>query len=350
MIDRDLIEPVAAQPLLYIISIPGVEKPLRKALERTTGYRGKLTAVDVTHDAVEALEKVAVNLGRVESWHPKPLVHFDFKSRCKGCEHLVRFGTEGFCLSRKRFEEHNQEAKDAGLLPGGRMPEKKKPVTGKAAEAEQQSRVKEREYSLIEKTRQYLHAHLCIALIEELPKRPQLQVALSVWRALKSPGSDGSRGAGSVDAAIPATYQTIEQLCGEMTPAQLQHAAFDASLNVINDLHTVWNPELRFLDLFRKAELAHMAEQHQCLPPEGKKTWLGLKSTDMRLALMEQHDKWLRPAILADLYQGEIDEPRKRWESGGYEDDDGFDPDGDAGGDSTHEANDQPEPIEDEAA
>lgn len=360
MIDRGEIEPGSAAELQPLMAIPAAEKVLRKRLPQKAGYTGRLEARTVRWETAAALGEVFVDLSQANSWDRNP-VHFAWKTRCKGCEHLQRWGEGAFCLHRKTFEEHNQEAKDAGLLPGGKRPEKKaEPKSGsKAAEKIDQQKAELRERSLGEKVRDYLHQHLCVALIEELPRRPSLQIAIALWRPLKSPGSNGSRGAGPVDARIPPHYQSLEQVAGELTPEQLQTAALDAALDIVNelpwrethalarliwgnDLHAVWNPNRGFLDLLRKAELVHMAQVYSIDLPEGRKSWDALKADDIKAAFMAQHDKWLRPSILADLYQGEIEEPYRPWRRGDEDDDDRLDfrPDDD----------DQPEEMEDEAA
>jgi hypothetical protein len=305
------------------------------------GYSGKLEGWEL-HDAVSrALEKAGgVNLTSTETYSPKPIVHFAWKMRCKGCEHLQRWGDGAYCMHRKTFEEHNQEAKDAGLLPGGRRPQKKaetKPDPEATAEKAEQ-----RERSLAEKARDYLHEHLCVALLQEIEKRPDLQGVLVLWRAMKNPGSRGTRGAHAIDAEIQAEYRSLEQLAGEFSPYQLADARLSAALNIINelpwrethalarviwgnDLHTVWNLDREFLDLFRKAELVHLANVHGCELPEGRRSWDAMKGDEIKDALLAQHDKLLRPQILADLYQGEIEPAYVPWS---MRDDDEDDDDG----------------------
>ena len=53
-----------------------------------------------------------------------------------------------------------------------------------------------------------------------------------------------------------------------------------------------------------------------------------MKGDDIKDALLTQHDKLLRPAIRAELYQGEIEPPYKPWR-GLEDDDDGEDADDD---------------------
>lgn len=338
MVDAEELTAAPAGKLQPILGIPGVDGPLRNALTQAVGYSRELDGREVVRYAHQVLEDALVNLGRTESWQQNP-VHFAWKSRCKDCEHLLSFEGAGYCRNAKLFKEHNQEAKDAGLLPGGKRPDTRLRdsggrVTTPEKVAEQKAEV--RELSLTEKARDYLHVHLVLELAEHVGRTPSLQFAVVTWAALKKPGSRDVRRVAICQALdplvskVPSGIASLEQLTAA-NPEQGDLAQQVAARDVIyelpwrethalarqlwgDDLHAVWNPELAFLDLFRKAELAHLAERHQCPPPEGKKTWLGMKSSDMRLALMEQHDKWLRPAILADLYQGEIEKPyNNRW-------------------------------------
>jgi ParB/RepB/Spo0J family partition protein len=325
MIDKEQIEPASALPLLYVIAVEGAEKPLRKSLEQAIGYSGKLLGHHVKHSAETALEKVAINLGRVESWQRPPIVHFDWKTRCKGCEHLLKLSSGGWCQNAKLFKAHNQEAIDAGLLPGGKLPPKAKPVTGKAAEREEESKREVREASLGEKARDYLHAHLCVRLIEIIPQRTSVQIPLIVWRALKNPGSRGTRGANAIDGSIPDKYKSLEQLTAPADTKVVPTAVLDACLNIINELpwrethllarqiyggsvQHVWKLDTGFLNLFRKAELVHLAVKHGC-DPGGGRLWDRMKGDDIKSALLEQADKLTRPQILVDLYEGEIEKP-----------------------------------------
>lgn len=344
MVNAEEIEPGPAAELAPLLTVPAVEKGLRKRLPQKAGYTGSIERRNVQWEVAQVLKEVFVDLTRVDSWSGRPaeLVHFKWKVRCKGCEHLQRWGDGAFCRNRKQFEEHNQEAKDAGLLPGGKRPEKPKAVQGKTAEKEAAAKAEQRDRSLGEKARDYLHERLCVALLQEIDKQPQLQGVLVLWRALKCPGSRGTRGANSIDAQIPAEYSSLEQLAGEFTPGQLDSARLNAALNIINelpwrevhalarliwgnDLHTVWNLDRQFLDLFRKAELVHLAGVHGCELPEGRRSWEALKGDEIKEAMLAQRYKLLRPSILADLYQGEIEAPYQPWRGfdDGEEADDG---------------------------
>ncbi len=322
MVDAEEIEAAPAGKLLPLIAIKGVDKPLQKRLHQAAGYTGKIAASNVAHEAKRVLGELFVDLGRTESWNSNP-VHFAWKTRCKGCEHLLAFDGAGFCQSTKLFTEHQKEAKDAGLLPGGKRPEKPKPVTGKAAEKAEAVKVEVREASLGEKARDYLHGCLTVALLDEVGDSEKLQLALVIWRALKSPGSRGTHGSNAFDGAVPTWIRALEQITTESAENFIT-ARYSAALNVLAELpwrethalarqlaprlEDVWTLDLGFLDLFRKAELVHLAVKHECNPGDGR-LWDRMKADDMKAALLTQPERLARPAILVDLYEGEVDEP-----------------------------------------
>jgi hypothetical protein len=70
-----------------------------------------------------------------------------------------------------------------------------------------------------------------------------------------------------------------------------------------------------------KAELAHLAQVHKIDLPEGRRSWDALKGAEIKAAFMAQREKWLRPALLADLYQSEIGPPYVPWHQCGDSDD-----------------------------
>jgi ParB/RepB/Spo0J family partition protein len=343
MVDRDEVDAKAMGKLLPIVDLKGVEKPLQKCLHQIVGYRGELDARDVAHEAKNVLRDVFADLDRIESYRDKPVL-FNWKTRCKGCEHLLQFEGGAYCRSEKLFREHQAEAKAEGLLPGGKRPEKPKPVTGKAAEKAEESKRAVRELSLTEKVRNYLHGCLTVALVRAPDPGGHLQRALVAWRALKSPGSDSSRGSRAIDPEIPARFTSLEQLTAG-TDQTVADAMAAAVLNILSELpwrethalarqvyprlEDAWSPDAAFFELFRKAELVHLAVKHGCNPGEGR-LWDRLKGDDIKAALLKEADKLTRPQILVDLYEGEIEAPYKPWRPGDDdEDDDGFGDDDD---------------------
>ncbi len=326
MIDREEVEPGPLGKILPLIGEKGVEKPLRKRLEQRIGYTGKMRGDDVEHVGKEVLGSVFIDLNRTETWHLNPVL-FAWKTRCKGCEHLLTFEGRGYCRNAKLFAEHQAEAKAAGLQPGGKRPEKPKLVTGKAAERAEESKREVRELSLTEKARDYLHGCLTVALVGEPDPGGKLQRALVLWRALKNPGSQGGRGSHAIDAPAPGPFRSLEQLTtGD--EALLAAASRDATRNILTELpwrethalarqlfprlEDAWKPGVGFLELFRKDELVHLAVKHECNPGDGK-LWDRMKAGDIKAALLTQTERLARPAILVDLYEGEIKPPYKPW-------------------------------------
>ncbi len=336
MVERDEVEAGAAGELAQLIPLPGVEKKLQKWLARAVGYSGKLTGQSVRNAGRQVLEDVGADLRRSESWHSNPVL-FNWKTRCKGCEHLVKWGREdAFCLNAKLFAEHQAEAKAAGLGPGGRLPEK--PKAGKAAEKEaaqqEELRAALRERSLAEKVRDYLHGCLTVALVEAPDPGGHLQKSIVLWRALKNPGSDGSRGSNAIDAPIPPWARSLEQLTTGDEQLWI-NGMRAATLNILNEmpwrethalarqvyprLELAWKLDHAFLDLFRKAELVHMATTYGLALPEGRRSWDAMKGDEIKAAMLSQPEMLPRPAILADLYEGEIESPNEPYR--GWEDD-----------------------------
>ena len=322
MIDAEEIGSAPALKLQKVLELPGLEAPLRKRLHRAAGYTGSITASSVEHEAKSVLSDTLADLNRTDSWARDPVL-FAWKTRCKGCEHLLTFEGSGYCRNAKLFKEHQAEAKAEGLLPGGKRPEKPKPVTGKAAEKVEETKREVREASLSEKARDYLHGCLTVALLGKVGDSEKLQLALVIWRALKNPGSNGSRGSHAFDGSIPTWIKSLEQITTESAENFIT-ARYSAALNVLAELpwrethafarqlaphlQDVWTLDLGFLDLFRKAELVHLAVKHECNPGDGR-LWDRMKADDMKAALLTQPERLARPAILVDLYEGEIYEP-----------------------------------------
>lgn len=334
MIDAEEIGSAPALKLQKILELPGLEAPLRKRLHRAAGYTGTIAASNVEHEAKTVLSDTFADLTRTDSWARDPVL-FAWKTRCKGCEHLLTFEGSGYCRNAKLFKEHQAESKAEGLLPGGKRPEKPKPVTGKAAEKVEETKREVREASLGEKARDYLHGCLAVALLGKVGDSVQLQLALVIWRALKSPGSNGTRGSNAFDGSIPTWILSLEQITTE-SDDNFTTARYSGALSVLAELpwrethalarqlfprlEDAWSLDAAFLDLFRKAELVHLAVKHECNPGDGR-LWDRMKGDDMKAALLTQPERITRPAILVDLYEGEIDEPYKPWRPGDDEDD-----------------------------
>ena len=342
MVDAGQVEASHVGPLLKILDLPKALAAAKKDLEHRIRWAGKAVARDVDGAVRSAMDEIAAaSLTRTNEWDSSA-VRFDWRKRCKGCEHLVAFGGGAWCMDKKLFEEHQAEAKAAGLRPGGRPPEKPRGEDGRIQSEEQhrEEKAEQRERSLGEKARDYLHSYLVRQLAVAVEESIQLQQALVLWAALNKPGSHGTRGPVLTDLEAPEhDILSLESLtASEEAHADARRAAAVTHLLALpwrethalarqlwgNDLHIVWTLERPFLDLFRKAELVHLATTHQCDLPEGRRSWEAMKGDELKDSLLAQHEKLLRPAILADLYQGEVEAPRKSWQ--GW--DDGLDEEG----------------------
>lgn len=359
MVDAEEIAAGDAAGLLDVLRRKGVEKPLKKMLTQSISYSGRLTGDDVHHAVNGALSEAGgVSLLSVEPYHRKPIVHFAWKSRCKGCEHLQRSASRAFCMSPKLFQEHNQEAKDAGLGPGGKKPEKPKAAGAAAHATEDAAKTQIRERSLSEKARDYLHAYLVGALRDHIERLgdpqaeespvPDIVYHLVLWAALGRPGDGGARGAVGVrydpevvgnTAARALMVKSLDDVVtggGEVTGHRFCESADEILAKLAWretrmlahrfwgwDIFDVWNPEAPFFDLFRKAELVHLANVCECELPEGRKSWDALKASELKAALLAQPQKLRRPQILDDLYSGPIERPAVgfEWEYGAGDED-----------------------------
>lgn len=354
MVDLGQVEASVARQLLMLEHLPAeAGKEAGRDLEQKIKWAGRATSRDVSGAIGSGIRKVAAADLTITAEYYSDAVRFDWKKRCKlwdgksPCPHLVQHAGGAWCLDKKLFAEHQAEAKKAGLGPGGKRAAKSKSGGGKdadPAEEAQAEKAEQRERSLGEKARDYLHAYLVRELAVAVEETAELQQALVLWAALKKPGSRGTRGPVLPPKLEPPEHdiQSLEGLTSDTRwyadarrAAALQHL-FNLPWREThalarqlwgNDVHVVWSLERPFLDLFRKAELVHVATVHQCELPEGRRSWEAMKGGELKDALLAQHEKLLRPAILADLYQGEIEAPYKSWSP----DDDDEDDQGDDG-------------------
>lgn len=339
MVGRGEMEPGAAARLLEVSALPAVLTDAEKGITQRIRNFGAADGREVQQCIRNGLDKVGIDLTKIEHWYNEQCVLFAWKTRCKGCEHLKQFNGGAWCLNAKLFKEHQAEAKAAGLGPGGKRPQAEKardPATGRVVSDERAGEIKaeQREKSLTEKARDYLHAHLARRLMPAIATSYVTEFTLVVWAALGRPGADGSRGVpgvrfadGAGTAADSQEIRSIDSLLtGQIRVGDGRAAAAQEILCSLPwretlvlarhllgaDLVKCWTLDADFLDLFRKAELAHLAVQHAIDLPEGRRSWDALKGSDIKDAILAQPEKITHPAVLVDLY-AKVDEPYVRW-------------------------------------
>jgi len=327
MIDEGQVKISSAVKLQIAMPYPKVLKNVKEHIAREVKWTGRLTERDVTSTINQAFRCESKNLGKTESWYGDDAVHFNPKVICKGCEHLVSVNGEKFCMNLAEFERHNAEAKAAGLLPGGKKPEKAA-EPGKDAPAEVAVKEDSRRESLGTKARDYLHAYL-VRRISAKHQEHELDLSpeLLTWHAMRRPGVNAyyDRRAPAVEkyeAAEAAGRTCLEQF---LAAADLDVDQMHATLEVVHELpwretqvichhlwgssiECVWTMDEEFVGLFRKAELLHLVNVHKLAVPEGSKAWDKLKASELKAAILAQADKVRRSGILQDIYS-DVAEP-----------------------------------------
>ncbi len=131
LIDEDQAAPAAMLPLLVAKDEPKVLAAASKAVRQRSRWSGRVEQREVEQALRDAYRDTGPDLTRVQDWIENP-VRFDPKTACKGCEHLRAVGAAWFCRNKAHYDELQAQAKEAGLLAGGKKPPKKttKPVAG----------------------------------------------------------------------------------------------------------------------------------------------------------------------------------------------------------------------------
>lgn len=338
MIDAGQVEASSLASLKPALEYPKVLDWIGGSMKRRIEWSGRLTRGDVLEAVAHGFDWVGEELSshRLNYWSNSP-IHFNFEKVCKGCEHLVSAGGQKFCMAPEEFERKNAEAKAAGLLPGGKKPDK--PVTPKTVEAKaEEEKAAKRAETLGEKARNYLHAYLVQIIVNNMSDGPLLDGVskiditdpLLAWDAMKRPGlSYGGYGRAAVSRYEGDAESGIGSLDDLLRATDLDGPKLHAALQVAHELpwretqvicHELWGPltavwemDEGFVQLFRKAELIHLAETHKLEPPEGK-TWQKLKASEIKAAILERADQVREPPILMDIYQ-DVAKPLERGHS-----------------------------------
>lgn len=138
MIDAEQLDAAAGLALLPAVTPhalqPKILKAVQVGLRQRIDWSGGASAKEATQVVANAMQSVGEELTRTEEYYGAKAVHFDYRKVCTGCEHLRKFSGTAICLSPAEFKRRNDEAKAAGLLPGGRKP-KAAPKTEAEAKA-----------------------------------------------------------------------------------------------------------------------------------------------------------------------------------------------------------------------
>lgn len=324
MIDAGTLDVEAAPAILRGMKIPGIGTALRAAVRQRVDWRG----IVKENDAWEAVDRAAsdkhADLTRVESYHGDP-VHFNHKTRCKGCEHYQHGRGFAVCTNRELFGEHNKEAKAEGLGPGGRRPEK---PSARAEAIEQEAKATQREYSIERKAQEYLHCWLLRRMdADNIAARSPIMEALVLWAAARYPGGWGcgsttpprvaelfgvdrvtrvAEAWGSLEAFLNSQGEVRSPLiaCQILDSLDFAHLKLVAHNVYGLSLAPIWKMDDEYTRLFRKAELVHQLEQAEAPLPEGRKSWAAMSAGDLRAALLEHalNAELPVPAMLESLY------------------------------------------------
>lgn len=334
LIDAGQVEAAAAAQLGAVLQYPEVLKEAQDQIQDGVKWRGRVTASDVTAAIRWGLRQNGADLNATNYWNSDP-VHFNPKTACKGCEHLVNAGREKFCMNLPEFEKKNAEAKAAGLLPGGKKPDK--PAAVEAAPSEGEQKAEQRARTLEGKCREYLHAYLARRIIQQMQADAGIDITdeLLTWHAMQRPGAGYNNIGPAIapyEARIEGRVKGLETLFAttDLAPAKL-HAAIEIAhslpwreTQVICHqlwgvaLRNVWSMDEAFVNLFRKAELLRLVELHG-LELEDGQAWDKLKVKDLKAEILKRADQVRSPQILEDVYQ-DVDEPFVRWADRNYDD------------------------------
>lgn len=195
MVNEGLLQAGHVGPLLVATGkdpkvVAAVEKGLRQEIDRG----GRIREVDLVNELADAYRDDKDSRDLEKTWaygkgEEKLVVHFNSKKACAGCEHLRVFGHRRICRNPTHFDELNVQAKEAGLLPGGKKPEKPAPPPGPKETAVIEARkVELYEDKLRNLVQQVVQTHLVRNVLGE---EPGMREALVYWLAASKP--DGRR-------------------------------------------------------------------------------------------------------------------------------------------------------------
>jgi len=322
MIDVSQIDASAAMQVQKVAHLPQVLEWLKESIAEDVTIGGKATDKDVSYAINSAGRILGADLS-TDDWRSNP-PHFNPKKICKGCEFKLTTGQTSYCMKPEEFERKNTDAKAAGLLPGGKKPQK--PVApDKANEQQEEHKVEQRSFTLGEKVRDYLHGYLVQRIVVFMqkgdPRSNLIDITdeLLAWHSMGRPGAMTQAtgyGAKAYDASAVLGISSLEDLFASKEMESLQ---LNAALEIAHTLpwretqvichelwgtnvEVVWTMDEAYVNLFRRAELLHLVERHS-LANRGGKTWDKLKVGELKAAILDQADNMQRPQILQGIYE-----------------------------------------------
>jgi ParB/RepB/Spo0J family partition protein len=342
MVVSGQVEAKHVTPVRRFLAMPAVMKGIEKRLAQAIDWGGQVTTEEVNEAISVALNEVGIDLTRTESYHSNPVM-FDWKT-LKDRDYIVQHDGGAWCMDKKKFAEHQAEAKEAGLGAGGKRLKASKsddaePAAGEhvPTKSELKQKTEQRQSSLRGKAEEYFHAYLIRALV---PKVDKIEDQLVTFAALKRPGlydTDWNRrGApgchypdarpepveklGNLKAAQDHKVYALDVLIEKRTPKQRAAILRSIALETLHelpwrevqvlahhvlgdDIAKIWKLDPAFLDLFRNAELLHLAKAHKVPEPDHGKAWDAMKGAELKAALLEHPQRLAKPQILVDLYR-----------------------------------------------
>lgn len=361
MLDAGTIDHTAARAILATKDYGPAERDLERSVKQAINWRGRVTVREVEQSVEQAYRHTAIDLQRESSYEKNArIAHFNWKTACKlqdgksPCQYLKQIGGGAYCLNAREFDKKNDQAKAAGLLPGGKKPQAEKkdperkltPAQQRKAEAK---KAEEREESLADKCEHYLHANCLARLALRVSDNQDLRRILFDFAALARPGVYTYLLDSHSNRHYRSDLRNLSKKLGRPTIQQfIEHCADQKSLSDMylegalqllgqmpwaetmclhrwifgNDLAKFWVVDEAYLDLLRKAELAAVASQH-CKLPDGKRSWESLKLDELKAAILAVAPGIPVPPMLAGIYAAEPKFARDYDEDFEDEEDDG---------------------------
>ena len=273
MIDAGEMDTSAAKPLVAALADKDVVKAAASEIRRRVHWSGKVTERDVLVSVRKAYEETGPDLSRIENWQQNPVL-FNPKIACKGCEHLRTVGGNMFCRNRKHFDELQAQAKQAGLLPGGKKPAAKTaaPATSPVAAELDERKEFSRQAKLAEYLTAWLRGHITVVVLGEDPERFLYAGALTDYMAAGMPDGPYAATSNPVMRDLHGRRRLADYMSKHLNDDELielaragvaalaVHQVRELAAYLKLNLDAIYRVDAGYLALKRKAELLKLAE------------------------------------------------------------------------------------------